>query len=74
MTDVKKKAAEEGRTLTALMEEALREYLRRGAETTSGSFRLRLVTASGVPRPGIDLDDRDALYEAMEAEASEGRA
>lgn len=69
MTEVKKKAAAEGRTLTAVMEEALREYLRRDAETTSASFRLRLVTAPGAPRPGIDLDDRDALYEAMEGRA-----
>lgn len=69
MKDVKAKAAEEGRTLTAVMEDALRDYLRRGEETASGSFRLRLVTVAGEARDGVDLDDRDALYEVMEGRA-----
>ncbi len=69
MKDVKAKAAEEGRTLTAVVEDALRDYLRRGDETASTSFRLRLVTAAGEARDGVDLDDRDALYEVMEGRA-----
>ena len=69
MREVKQQAAEEGRTLTAVIEEALREHLRRGAERASQSFRLRLVAVPGAPRPGVDLDDRDALYEAMEGRA-----
>lgn len=66
MRAVKQKAAEEGRTLTAVIEEALREHMRRATERRSRSFRLRLVTHPGGPRAGVDLDDRDALYEAME--------
>lgn len=69
MLDVKRKAAERGTTLTRFIEEALREHLRRDEERTSASFRLRLVTVEGGPRPEVDLDDRDALYEAMEGRA-----
>lgn len=69
MRDIKRRAAEEGRTLTAVVEEALREHLRRDAEHTSSSFRLHLVTVPGAPRAGVDLDDRDALYEVMEGRA-----
>jgi len=68
MRDVKAKAAEEGRTLTAVIDDALRDYLRRGDETST-SFRLRLVTVPGKARDGVDLDDRDALYEVMEGRA-----
>ena len=69
MRATKAKAAQEGRTLTAVIEDALREHLRRGDERRSEPFRLRLVTLPGAPRAGVDLDDRDALYEAMEDRA-----
>jgi len=69
MHEVKKQAAQRGVTLTALIEEALREQVRRGRQGGSRDFRLRLVTAPGGPLPGVDLDDRDALLERMEERA-----
>lgn len=66
MRQTKQRAIERGLTLTALIEEALREHLRRESEPAHAAWRLRLVTAGGAPRPGVDLDDRDALYERME--------
>jgi hypothetical protein len=61
----KRRAAEEGRTLTSVIEEALREYLaprRNGAKP----FRLRVLTRRGRLLPGVDLSDRSALYDRME--------
>lgn len=66
MRQTKQRAIERGLTLTALIEEALREHLRREGERRQAAWRLRLVTAGGPPRAGVDLDDRDALYERME--------
>jgi hypothetical protein len=66
MRAAKQEAAQRGITLTALMEEALREHLRNSEERASQSFRLRLVTVEGGPTPGVDLDDRRSLYDAMD--------
>lgn len=66
MRRTKRTAIERGLTLTALIEEALREHLRGGEEHRPEPWRLRLVTAGGATRPGVDLDDRDTLYERME--------
>ena len=61
----RKLAAEEGKTLTQIIEEALREHLaprpRRGKK-----FKLRLLTKAGRIIPGTELADRDLLYERME--------
>lgn len=80
MREARKKAAAEGRTLTSVIEEALRLLLRR--PTGQGErFRLRWVTKAGPAAPGVDVADRDALYERMEGreggggrEGREGRA
>jgi len=61
----KEAAAREGKTLTRIVEEALRERVaarRRGARP----FRLRLLTKKGRLAPGVNVADRDALYERME--------
>ena len=61
----KQLAAREGKTLTRVVEEALRQRLAgpvRGAQP----FRLRLLTKKGRLIPGVNLADRDALYERME--------
>jgi len=61
----KKLAAEEGKTLTQIVEEALRERL--APRTPSGKkFKLRLLTKKGRTIPGTNLADRDLLYERME--------
>jgi hypothetical protein len=65
LRQAKKLAAEEGKSLTRVIEEALRERLaprRRGGKR----FKLKLLTKKGRLVPGTDLADRDALYERME--------
>jgi putative antitoxin of VapBC-like toxin-antitoxin system len=61
----KRRAADEGTTLTALIEGALREYLV-PARPAGKAFRLKLLTRKGRPVPGVNLADRDSLYERME--------
>lgn len=65
LREAKKRAAEEGETLTRLIERALRSYLR-PRQRPEPAFRLRLLTKKGRRLPGVNLDDRDALYELME--------
>lgn len=66
MKQVKRKAAETGRTMTSIIEEGLRESLRRPRPPGSESYRLEMVTVKGRLRAGVDLKDRDALYDLME--------
>jgi hypothetical protein len=61
----KGRAAAEGSTLTAVIEEALRRYLAPAPPATR-RFRLKLLTRRGRPVPGVDVADRDRLYERME--------
>ncbi len=63
----KQQAAETGRTLTAVLEDALRESLaRRGAQSKSKPVRLKTVKGGGV-RHGVDLDDSASLLDVMES-------
>lgn len=61
---VKARAAESGRTMTSLIEEALRDHL---ARTGPDAPRepLRWLVVDGPPLPGVDLADRDALLDLM---------
>jgi hypothetical protein len=61
----RKLAAEEGKTLTQIVEEALRERLAPRARSGK-KFKLRLLTKAGRMIPGTELADRDLLYERME--------
>jgi putative antitoxin of VapBC-like toxin-antitoxin system len=65
LRDAKRRAVEDGRTLTAVIEAALRQYL---APTPRARipFRLHLLTKKGRLQPGVDLADRDSLYDRME--------
>jgi hypothetical protein len=66
MEAAKRFALESGRTLTALIEDALRETLAR-ARPVGRSEPLRLHTFRGEGAlPGVDLDDSAALIERME--------
>ena len=65
MRTLKRRAAETGRTMTDLVEEALRELFNRPSEGR-GKGEFRWVTVRGEVRPGIDITDRDSLLEAME--------
>jgi hypothetical protein len=62
----KKLAAERGTTLTALLEDALRETLARRKPPQRRS-KLRLTTfGRGGVQPHVDLDDTAALFDRME--------
>ena len=68
LTQVKKVAAERNRTLTSLIEDALRQML---AQQQSIAERqpVRLTTVQGNgPLPGVDLDDSAVLLDLMEQE------
>jgi Arc/MetJ family transcription regulator len=66
LAEAKKRAAETGRSLTALISDALRETLgRRPRRSPRKSIRLRTVKGDGL-QPGVDLDDSAALIDRME--------
>ncbi len=65
LREAKKRAVEEGETLTRLIERALRNYLM-PAPRAGAPFRLDLLTKNGSPVSGVNWDDRDSIYERME--------
>ncbi len=65
MRRVRARAAVTGRTLTEVVEQALRQAVA-GDPPERSDYRLRLVTVRGRLRRGVDLADRDALYDRME--------
>jgi hypothetical protein len=60
----KKRAAEDGTTLTRLLEQALRRYLA-PPSSARAPYKLELLVKEG-PVPPVDVADRDALYRWME--------
>jgi len=67
LTEAKKRATETGRTLTALLEDALRETLaRRSARVKRRPVRLKTVKGDGI-RPGVDLDDTSGLLDLLKS-------
>ena len=67
LREAKREAARSGMTLTALIEEALRERLARTASKAEPRSRVRLPTFRGRGvAPGVDLDDSAALLDLME--------
>jgi hypothetical protein len=66
MAQVRKVAAESGRTLTRVIEDALREaFAPRRSPAGKRSMRLPTVPGRGL-QAGIDLDDTASLLDAME--------
>jgi hypothetical protein len=66
LREAKRLALDTGRTLTAVIEDALRESLvRRRTTAPREPVRLRTYAGRG-PRPGVDLDDSAALRELMD--------
>ena len=63
---LKKHAAETGQTMTRLIEQALREHLSQSDTLGKKAFRLKWISVSGRKLPGIDISDRDALYNVMD--------
>ncbi len=67
MKSIREKASSTGQTITQVIEDLLRREL--AGEKPSRrrkKFRLNWVTVSGRFIHGVDLSDRDSLYEAME--------
>lgn len=68
-TEAKLRAASEGRTLTSFIEEALRDRLAKSAAPTEA----QPLPTFGDPATShflVDIDDRDALWEALEGSSS----
>ncbi len=65
LREARKRAVEKGKTLTRVVEEALGAYLR-PARLDRRRFKLELLTKKGRLQPGVDLADRDSLYDRME--------
>jgi hypothetical protein len=65
LAEAKQVAARTGRSLTAVVEDALRESLRRRQDTARGALELPVFGEGGV-QPGVDLDDGVALLDLME--------
>jgi Arc/MetJ family transcription regulator len=64
LDQVRRRAAELGKTVSQVVEDSVREALLRPRGTTSSSFRIRSFRG-GHTQPGVDLDDNAALLELM---------
>jgi hypothetical protein len=64
LREAKRRAATEGVTLRELIERSLRTLLKTSAPRRS--YRLVFKPVRGKPRPGVRLDDRDALFDLMD--------
>lgn len=58
-------ALEQGTTLTRVIEDALRRHLAPDANPAP-PFEFQPVVKRGRLRPGVDLNDRDSLFDRME--------
>ena len=68
LAEAKKYAAETGKTLTAVIEDALREMLARQKQMANRR-RVRLPTfRGGKLQPGVDMDHTSALLDLMEGQ------
>ncbi|NIV35143.1 MAG: ribbon-helix-helix protein, CopG family [Anaerolineae bacterium] len=66
LVEIKQIAARSDRTLTSVIEDALREMLARRRKTEDRApVRLTTVSGGGL-QPGVDLDDSAALLSLME--------
>jgi predicted transcriptional regulator len=73
LEEAKRYALDRGTTLTAVLEEALRELLARRGQRAAGAEPPLLPTFRGRGlRPGVDLHDTDALLDALEVAEDAG--
>lgn len=69
LAKAKEAAARSGRTLTAVIEDALRESLARSPRVGDNEpFELPVSEQSGGVRAGVDIDDSASLLDLMEAD------
>lgn len=66
LSRAKKKAADEGRTLTSLIEEGLRVVLAEPRAELSGRVELPVSASTGGVRSGVDINRNAALEELMD--------
>ena len=66
LREAKRRAVDEGTTLTHVVEEALRAALTR--QPPREPYRLEWVTVKGDRPPAVDVADRNALYDFMDDE------
>jgi hypothetical protein len=64
MRQAKKKAADDGVPLRDVVEDALRRYL--SEKPGASGYKLKWTTEKGELMPGVDLDDRDSLFDLMD--------
>jgi hypothetical protein len=64
LREARRKAADEGRTLTSVVEEALATYLAKPAG--KAAFRFSFPVVDGGDGPKVDVSDRDRLYDILE--------
>ncbi len=64
LREAKRRASLEKTTLRAVVEAALRHFL--GRPRRRSSYSLSWPTDRGRLRPGVRLDDRDALFDLMD--------
>jgi hypothetical protein len=62
----KEEAVRSSRTLTSVIEDALRAALSRSAAPAAEPYRVRPFTGAGLC-PGVDLDDSATLLDLMDA-------
>jgi hypothetical protein len=72
LTRAKALAAREGTTLTAIVEDALRARLATKPRAQP-AIRLTFPTVKGIAPPGVDIADRDALFDVLDADAGAER-
>ncbi|KZS73099.1 antitoxin [Mycobacterium kansasii] len=63
--EVKARAARSGRTVAAVLEDAVRRGLSPPEQPAAGRYRVQ-PTGSGGLRPGVDLSSNAAVAEAMD--------
>lgn len=61
---LKRRAADEGAPVRQVVENALRVYL--GKSKGRKGYRLRWNSERGKLQPGVQLDDRDTLFDVMD--------
>jgi hypothetical protein len=62
----RRRAREQERPLKDVINEALRQGLAMGAPHRPPAYRFRLKTVAGRLLPGVDLTDRDKLFDLMD--------
>lgn len=72
LTDAKQQAARTGRTLTALLEDAVRFYLALESRPKDRRSRRLTTYGKGGLQPGVDLDNSADLMDLMEGPGTTG--